>query len=562
MTPLGVSSANTPDTVADTSLSATRALAPGALILDGRFRVERLLGGGGMGLIYLAEQVSLGRMVAVKVLRNDLPLDAHMGERFRREALLLSSVEHPAVVRVIDFGHTDVGPCLVMDLVEGETLETLLSRHGALAPDRAERILTQLAQGLAAIHAKGIVHRDLKPENVVLVRGPDMTEQARLLDFGIAKLAESGEAPSVTQAGYVLGTPEYLAPEQALGQQVDARSDLYSLGVIAFRVLTGRHPFPGPSAREFVSQHIHQEPPALLALRPDLTTHGPLVAAVMACLSKDPMFRPQSALEFLGRLKAIDGPVTFSVGMRLGDELPTVETPMGKSSLSRGRKGLMVTFGLALVAGAVLAAIWFNQPMRKARRLIDGNRGSEALQVIDDVMNGSKEAAASGQWRMLRAAALTQSSKLEEAWKLLEAIPETEDVEAVTLEAMADGFGRGEPARLRKLLARFPKAKTLPSLQKLANGEASFAQWGALRFIDIEYAGQGLALGKLYMSALERKDCTTRRVAARRLGELRTVESVEALQRVKAQPRKRTVFTDDECGQDAATAALRALEKE
>jgi hypothetical protein len=324
-------------------------------------------------------------------------------------------------------------------------------------------------------------------------------------------------------------------------------------------MLTGRHPFPGPSAREFVSQHIHQEVPSLLLLRPDLLpAHGPLIATVIACLSKDPARRPQSALEFLGRLKAIDGPVTFSQGMRLGDDAATAETRVPRVGLKR----LIATGALALLVAGVLGTVWFNQPMRMARRLIDGNRGPEALQVIDDVMNESKEAAASGRWRMLRAAALTQSSKIEEAWKLLETVPETEEVEVVALEAMADGYGRGEPARLRKLLGRFPKAKTLPALQKLANGEPSFAQWGALRFIDVEHAGQGLKLASLYEAALERKDCATRRVAAKRLGELRAVEAVPALQRVKALPRKRTVFTDDECGQDSAAGALRALERE
>ena len=199
----------------DTAATKVKApLAEDTLILDGRFRLKRLIGEGGMGLVYMGEQVSLGRPVAVKVLREDLSLQSGMEERFRREALLLSSVDHAAVVRVIDFGQHGASMCLVMELATGETLEGAL-RTETFTPERTLRILIQLTQGLAAIHEKGIVHRDLKPENVVLMKASD-GEQARLLDFGIARLASpEGGAPGtagVTQVGLVLGTPEYLSP--------------------------------------------------------------------------------------------------------------------------------------------------------------------------------------------------------------------------------------------------------------------------------------------------------------------------------------------------------------
>src|SRR3954471_18192513 len=173
-----------PPTPHDTSIITSRALPADTLILDGRFRLKKLLGEGGMGLVYLAEQVSLGRECAVKVLREDLSLQAGMGERFRREALLLSSVDHASVVRVIDFGMHGASACLVMEYADGETLEAAL-RTERFPPERCLRLLIQLAQGLAAIHEKGIVHRDLKPENVIITSAPD-GEHARLLDFGIA----------------------------------------------------------------------------------------------------------------------------------------------------------------------------------------------------------------------------------------------------------------------------------------------------------------------------------------------------------------------------------------
>jgi len=181
--------------LAQTHLAAKVGLTAGTLVLDGRFRVEKLLGGGGMGLVYLAEQVSLGRKVALKVLREDLPLTANVGERFRREALLLSSVEHPGVVRVIDFGHHGASACLVMELVEGDSLETVLQREAPMSVERTEAIVLQLAHGLSAIHERGIVHRDLKPDNVTLSKSTQGVETARLLDFGIARLAGGDGVP-------------------------------------------------------------------------------------------------------------------------------------------------------------------------------------------------------------------------------------------------------------------------------------------------------------------------------------------------------------------------------
>ncbi|TSC29350.1 protein kinase [Corallococcus sp. Z5C101001] len=275
-------------------------LAPDALVLDGRFRVLGPLGSGGMGEVYLGEQVSLGRKVAIKVLHHDLHTQAGMAERFKREARLLSAVEHPAVVRIVDFGQSGDAACLVMEFVEGQSLHDAL-QHGPLVAPRALALLQQLAEGLAAIHDKGIIHRDLKPENVLIspsVRG----EQARLLDFGIARLVEPDANSALSQVGVVLGTPEYLSPEQALGAKVDTRSDLYSFGVLAYRVLSGRLPFDGPSPRHFLSQHASSAPLPLERAAPQLSRYVGLLSLVMRLLDKDPAKRPQSANELADAL--------------------------------------------------------------------------------------------------------------------------------------------------------------------------------------------------------------------------------------------------------------------
>ncbi|RKI75008.1 protein kinase [Corallococcus sp. AB049A] len=253
-----------------------------------------------MGEVYLGEQVSLGRKVAIKVLHHDLHAQAGMAERFKREARLLSAVEHPAVVRIVDFGQSGDAACLVMEFVEGQSLYDALQGGPLLAP-RALALLQQLAEGLAAIHDKGIIHRDLKPENV-LISPSARGEQARLLDFGIARLVEPEAGSALSQVGVVLGTPEYLSPEQAVGAKVDTRSDLYSFGVLAYRVLSGRLPFDGPTPRHFLSQHASHAPLPLDRAAPQLSRYVGLLSLVMRLLDKDPAKRPQTANELADAL--------------------------------------------------------------------------------------------------------------------------------------------------------------------------------------------------------------------------------------------------------------------
>jgi hypothetical protein len=355
----------------------------------------------------------------------------------------------------------------------------------------------------------------------------------------------AGAKSSVTQAGIVLGTPEYVSPEQALGQPLDARSDLYALGVILFRALTGRHPFPGPSAREFIAQHVHQAPPSLLEAAPHLSGFPALVAAVSGCLEKDPAKRPQTASELFAL--STSRPITLSAALPPPSALRASPTVAMKAALVGAVVGALGALGLWFT--------WFNQPVRKAHRLVDSGRGSEALQVLEDL--GPKGQA----WplQQLRATALHQVGRHEEEWKVMSSAPENEPLEPLALEALADDFGHAETARLRKLLAALPKALALPTLQAVAQQEQRWAQWGALRFVDLEYAGQGLPLVELYVRALENRDCAVRRVAARRLIDFRSTDAMPALEKLKALPRKKG---EEDCGQAAAEAALKQLAKE
>lgn len=311
-----------------------------------------------MGQVYLGEQVSLGRKVAIKVLHQDLHAQAGMAERFKREARLLSAVEHPAVVHIVDFGESGDHACLVMEFVEGQSLYDALV-PGPMPPGRALPLMQQLAEGLAAIHDKGIIHRDLKPENVFISPGA-RGEQARLLDFGIARLVEPEAGSAVSQVGVVLGTPEYLSPEQAVGAKVDTRSDLYSFGVLMYRVLAGRLPFDGPSPRHFLAQHASHAPLPLDRAAPSLSRFIGLLSLVMRLLEKDPKKRPQNAHELADALAAAHSALSaFTPGLGTPVYAPQGSGPSsGTAVFAGGEAGAPSAgpSGTAVFAGGAPAA--------------------------------------------------------------------------------------------------------------------------------------------------------------------------------------------------------------
>jgi serine/threonine-protein kinase len=284
------------------------ALGPGD-VLDGRYRIVRLVAEGGMGSVYEAEAVRIGRPVAVKVLHPAFAQSPLEVERFRREARIAVQLSSPHVVEVLDFGQAPGGELfLVMELLRGESLRDRLAREGALPPALVAELMRQLLRGLVAAHAAGIVHRDLKPDNLWLV--PD-GERARLsiLDFGIAKStgpAAPGGAPR-TQAGLVVGTPEFLAPEQAVGGEVDHRADLYSAGLIAWVLLTGRHPFPSADTRALLRAQAFEPVPSPEREQPSLAHHPALLRFVARATVKDRAGRAQSAQELLAVLDGREG---------------------------------------------------------------------------------------------------------------------------------------------------------------------------------------------------------------------------------------------------------------
>jgi serine/threonine-protein kinase len=229
-------------------------------VLGGRYRIEGLLGGGGIGAVYRAVQLPLERPVAIKVLHDDMLSMKELRARFEREARVLSALTHPHVVSISDYGIDGDRPFLVMELLEGRTLEEVL-REGEMTPELALQVTREILEGLAFAHQKGVAHRDLKPANVFLLRGRDGSEHVKLLDFGLARVvgpskAASDDEVTLTKRGVVFGTPAYMSPEQASGTPADERSDVYSLGILLFEMLAGRRPFVGETRAEVLRGHL------------------------------------------------------------------------------------------------------------------------------------------------------------------------------------------------------------------------------------------------------------------------------------------------------------------
>lgn len=295
-----------------------------------RYEVLEPLGEGGMGTVYKVRHITLDRSFAMKVLRRDLATDANLAKRFLQEARTTAAIKHPAVVAITDFGEMEDGiPYFVMELLEGETLATRIRARGPLPPRTATRIAKQIAEGLGASHAAGVIHRDLKPDNIFLVgervgKGPE--DEIRIVDFGAAKVIGGSK---LTRPGIVFGTPYYMSPEQASGQTIDARADVYSLGILLYEMVTGRVPFEADTYMGVLTKHMFQAParpvvPAGIEL-------GDLEAVVMRALQKDPSHRYGSMAEVIRALEQADaarpaGPSPHGLAPKATLKLPSMST--------------------------------------------------------------------------------------------------------------------------------------------------------------------------------------------------------------------------------------------
>lgn len=272
----------------------------GREILGGQFHIVQRIGAGGMGSVYRAEEPSMGREVAIKILHPNLKGRSDLVSRFRREARAMSQLKHPNTVRVFMYGELEDGSLyIVMEMLEGKNLNQTVRKGGPMPPSRAIPIVCAACRALHEAHEMGIVHRDLKPENIFVCDQPEK-DYAKVLDFGLAKVTEAQMRPGsmiLTQEGMVFGTPEFMSPEQARGSTLDARSDIYSLACILYEALTGKLPFIAKTPMEYVGKHVTAAPIPLSERVEGRTFHEGLGKVIEKALAKNPAERFQTALE-------------------------------------------------------------------------------------------------------------------------------------------------------------------------------------------------------------------------------------------------------------------------
>lgn len=340
------------------------------------YRLEELLGAGGMGVVYRAMDLKLGRAVAIKLLSNKLTADESAKVRFLREARAASALDHPNIGVIHEFGEQEGELFIVMALYEGETLKQRLEK-GALNLAEAVEVLRQLAHGLEAAHRAGIVHRDIKPANVLLTRAGGV----KILDFGLAKLVSDSAGQTMTQAGQAMGTVLYMSPEQLRGEAVDWRSDLWSFGVVAYEMLAGTSPFQADSSAATIARILHDEPPSLVSV-PGIPRQ--LVGLVSQLLRKNASERPQSATQLLGLL---DGTV---------EATPDRAKPLMRFAQIGNRKFGLLFAALVILALGSLGLYWYGRQAGRPNKInslvvlpfVNANANPEGEYLSDGITEG------------------------------------------------------------------------------------------------------------------------------------------------------------------------------
>jgi eukaryotic-like serine/threonine-protein kinase len=414
--------------------------------LEGRYRIDERLGEGGLGTVYRAQHLKLARSVAIKVLRDELRQIPQIRARFEREVRALSSLSHPNIITITDFGISDGMPFLVMELAPGRELAKMV---GAPMPAaRAFGIIRQILSSLAYAHEQDVVHRDLKPANVIVRELPDGSDHVTVLDFGLAKFVGDGDPHAdLTRSGLVVGTPAYMPPEQmaAGDRKAEARSDLYATGLILFELLTGRRPFLYEEPAELLRAHLVMQPPTLAEALPGATVDPRLEVLVSRALAKTPAERFPSARAMIEAIDSLSDEAMLLPGARAKvreDERPpsrafTVERPRGPSL---GDKILRVLVVVLTFTSTAFGIAWYAEkeshsgaPQRSAEATTTRSAAPPAQRMAPATPSAATEPAPASSAEMVPVAAAIQADDVEVA-DIIEGEPELEIVEPTLSE--------------------------------------------------------------------------------------------------------------------------------
>ncbi len=363
--------------------------------VGGRFKVEELIGQGGMGKVYRARHLALDRLVCLKMLKPALLEDPTLVRRFEREAMAASRLNHPNSIQVLDFGRNEADGALylVMEYVQGKDLRAVLRDEWPVPEERFCRIMAQVLAALGEAHARHVIHRDLKPENIMIEQRRDHPDFVKVLDFGIAKILDS-DLPGLTRADVVCGTPQYMAPEQATGGKLDARCDLYAVGVMLYQMVTSHLPFDGDSSMDVLTRQVHEPPVPPRKRQPGAPISERMESLILHVLSKDPARRPQSAEELRQLLLAVPQENVAAAQRPAHDLRSAVPTEPRRSpqraktpanAPERARKRLPSS---AIAGGAAVALL-----AGLAWRWQRSNHGRPMLRMSAVAMPGSRDAA-------------------------------------------------------------------------------------------------------------------------------------------------------------------------
>ncbi len=331
-------------------------------VINDRFKINALIARGGMGKVYRAEQAPLGRVCALKVLNPNYAgeQDPEFHKRFFLEASIASKLTHPNTVTIFDYGRTeDDVYYMAMEYLDGHTLHRAIREAGHFPEERAAHVARQICRALREAHSLGVIHRDLKPANIFLVEHGDETDFVKILDFGLVKNVSDTKTEDLTQTGLFMGSPKYMAPEQIRGDRVDARTDIYSLGIILYEMIAGKVPFDRPNSVNILMAHVNEQPPPLRQMNPNTQVSAGFEEIIARCMAKDPDGRFRSMDEVLAALKRMSGGHTFN-GLATGEfRAVSIPSAMPRSPSGDSGSGPMgdARTGNVSVSGAVLSPL-------------------------------------------------------------------------------------------------------------------------------------------------------------------------------------------------------------